>query len=285
MNPTNNNKIQLFKQQNQLNKQLKTKKDMIAQVKRSYNKNKKIAQEQIDLIKQLTEAQKNYYVIISEPPPISDSKNSQYHQYRHLIDDLDKSYKEIENDDSELAFPFDEDISPNIDQYSDLYNQIDDWLQTKENSIEEGDEQQKKIKREIEKLRESNLQLKNHIEEEPDVSEQIREISSIIKEKEVLLSSKNDIISLYQQKQKELEFLISSIAESQQKNAQESNEHRESDEENDIRIDKEVNVHALNKLQSKALEKWEELRQIQTDYHFQVEKMKSVLRNMKKLLG
>lgn len=284
MNPANDNKIQLFRQQNQLNKQLRTKKDMIAQVKRSYNKNKKIAQEQIDLIKQLTEAQKNYYEIISAPPPISDSKNSQYHQYRHLIDDLDKSYKEIENDDSELAFPFDEDISPNIDQYSDLYNQIDEWLQTKENSIEEGNEQQKRIKKEIEKLRESNLQLKNHIEEEPDVSEQIREITSIINEKEALLSSKNDVISLYQQKQKELEFLINSIAESQQRNTQENNECSVNDEEDDIRIDKEVNVHALNKLQLKALEKWEELRQSQTEYHFHVEKMNNTLRNIKKLL-
>lgn len=280
MNQADENKIVLYQQQKQLQKQLKTKKDMIARARRTYITNKKIAQDNMELIKQLTEMQKSYYEAISTPPPLSDSKKYQYHLYRNLIDDLEKSYKEIEES-TELAFPFDEDISPNIDQYSDLYNQLDNWLQKKEIFIEEGDEQQKSIKKEIERLKQQNSQLRNLIESEPDISDQIIKIKNIIKEKKAILIEKDEIISTYQQKQKELAFINDSIEESQKN--QESNENSESSDE-DIKIDEEVNVQTLSKLQLKLLNKWEELRKTQIERQNQKEKMNEFVKYIKNFL-
>lgn len=282
-------KIQLFNQQNQLHKQLKNKKDMIATVRRSYYQNKKIAQEQMELINQLTVAQNSYYETISLPPPIQDSKVSQYHHYRYLIDDLGKSYNEEE--DSELAFPFDEVITPDIDHYSDLYNQLDDWIKTKEIIIEEGDEQQKNIKKEIKKLRDQNLKLKEFIEREPDISEQILEIKNLIKEKKSILNSKDEITSLYQQKQNELKAIYETISSSQINNSEEieendeDNKNSENDDDENIRLDKEVNVLTLNKLQLRYLEKWSKLKRLKIEQQIQAEKNIAFMNNVKSLIG
>lgn len=275
MNLNNENKIQLYHEQIQLQKQLKSKKDDLATVKRSYSRNKKTAQEQMELIKQLLEKQNKYHEIISIPPPESDPKVSQYHQYNHLIKDLEKSYQEVEED-SELAFPFDEDISPNIDHYSDLYSQLNDWLKHKESMMEENDEQQKNIIIEIEKLKKQNNQIKEQLDNEPtDLSEQINEIKKTIKERKPLLNSKEEIIYAYKKKKEELDFISDSINESQNKRNEENDE-SENSEMTDIKINKEVNVKSLNKIQLECLEKWEQLRNYQVERQNHENEMKEL---------
>ncbi|OHT03696.1 Golgin subfamily A member 6-like protein 2 [Tritrichomonas foetus] len=171
-----------------------------------------------------------------------------------------------ENDGDELAFPESEEIIPFVDKYSDIYDQLEEWLTDKEKQIEEFNTHHQQLKAVYDELKQQNEELKAKLSEEPDLSGEIETIKEEINKKISTMKSKEEILELNRQKSEELNSLIKAIDASQQEEKREV-----------IKEDKEVNVQQLNELQLKCFRKWEELRQIKYEQYLHERDMKHYL--------
>ena len=254
MNPILKMKIELYQQNLELRNELKTRKDLLLNMKKNYNQKSRIAKEQMELIQKLNQDINE----VSKQLECSNLQNNSniliFKQNKMVIDSF-KSRSEDQTD--ELAFPEEESIHPTYDKFSCLYDELETWLEEKEFHIETDDNGLSGIRNLIEKNRKKNKKLRKKLENEPDLSKQIEEMQNEIQQKKEKLKNKDEIINKNKQKIEELERIIRAIDLSQ----------REDETQLVLKTTKEVNANTFTKLHINFFNKWEKLRAMKAQLH------------------
>lgn len=244
-------KIELYKYQNEISKKLKEKQESLNIAHSTYSRNIETFKEQSTLIQQLLEVQNTYSNQINELAPVHDPNIPLFRQYRNLVNDME-FINQYSTPNSEIAFPFDEEILPKYDQYSHLYYQIEQWISDKTKKYQETDTETIEIQNKIEKLVENNEKLTRQLENTKDLSQDIRDIHKQIREKQLILNQRDELVLKKQQKETELEQITRLIRNQEQ-------------QKDLIKMTKEVNVQALTHIQTKYFAKLAELNQAQQE--------------------